>query len=291
MYAADMSGTWPGIALAVAASVALNGSFVLQHAGSATAPAITARRPVATLRSLLRSRWWAIGAVFGIAGWTMHVGALARAPVSLVQAFVAGGVVLTIPMAVLGLHHRVVRREATAALLMVGALVLLALGQRDTGRHAAFSGAGLAATLVVLGLAAGLAVRVPGARRAAGLGVAGGLLYGAADLSTKALTGVASRHGIGAVVASPWLLAAIVATMGAFFAFQRGLQLGRPVTVIALMTAATNVATIGGGFAVFGDSLGRTPALAVSHAAGFAIVVIAGWALAPAQASMTVAKT
>ena len=73
-------------------------------------------------------------------------------------------------------------------------------------------------------------------------------------------------------------------SVGAFFSFQRGLQDGRPVAVIALMTAATNAASIGGGFVVFGDPLGRTPALAAAHALGFALIGLAAWRLAPAQA-------
>jgi hypothetical protein len=281
-----MTGPLTGIVLAVTASVALNGSFVLQHAGSTGAPAIDARRPAASVVALLRSPLWATGAAIGMAGWALHVGALARAPVSLVQAFVAGGVVLTIPMAVVGLGHRVDAREAGAALATVLALGLLALGQRDAGRHAAAPAPALAAVLAALvALAGALVARARGARRAPALGLAGGLLYGGADLAVKALTGVAAAHGALAVLASPWLPVALVATAAAFFSFQRALQAGRPVTVIALMTAGTNATTFAGGFAVFGDPLGRTPALVAAHAAGFALVAGAGWALAPAQAA------
>jgi drug/metabolite transporter (DMT)-like permease len=282
-----MRGPWPGLLLAVAASVALNGSFVLQHAGSAGGPAITPRRPVATLRALLGSPAWAVGTALGVLGWGLHVGALAHAPLSLVQAFVAGGVVLTIPMAVVGLGHRVARTEVLAGALMVGALVLLALGQRDAGRHAAFSAVTMGAALLGLAaVAAALAAWAPAGRRASALGVAGGLLYGAADLATKALT-AAARHGPAAVALAPWLPAALAASAGAFFCFQRGLQLGRPVALIALMTAATNVTAVAGGLAVFGEPLGHTPLLAAVHAAGFALVVLAGWALAPAQAAVS----
>jgi len=35
----------------------------------------------------------------GLAGWALHVGAMRDAPLSLVQAFVAGGLALTVPMA------------------------------------------------------------------------------------------------------------------------------------------------------------------------------------------------
>jgi hypothetical protein len=86
--------------------------------------------------------------------------------------------------------------------------------------------------------------------------------------------------------AGPWIAAAAVATVGAFFAFQRGLQTGRALPVIALMTAATNVGSIAGAFVVLGDPLGRTPQLAALHALAFGLVMVAAWRLAPAQARL-----
>ncbi|HSD80850.1 MAG TPA: hypothetical protein VLB47_09315, partial [Solirubrobacteraceae bacterium] len=255
-----------GLALAVGASVALNASFLLQHAGSAGAAAITPLRPLATLRALLRSPLWAVGAAVGMAGWALHVTALSHAPLSLVQAFVAGGLALTVPMAAVGLGHRTRPDERRAAALMVAALVLLALGLHGTGRDAAFAAAALAAWLAALAFpAAALAALVRGPGRPAALGLAGGLLYGAADLAIKALTGVAATRGLEDVLASPWLPVAATLSVAAFFAFQRGLQAGRPVTIIALMTAATNAGSIAGGFVVFGDRLGATPALGAAH--------------------------
>jgi hypothetical protein len=270
-----------GIGLALLASVALNASYLLQHAGSSvTSTAITPRHPVATFRALLASPAWLAGAALGLLGWAMHIGALSRAPLSLVQAFVAGGLALTVPMASIGLGHRVTSRERRAAALMVVALVLLAIGLGG-GRHSHAQPLVLAAWVAALvGGAAALTFFVRGPARSAGLGLAGGLLYGAADLCIKALTGVSS------VVTSPWLPIAAVTTCAAFFAFQRGLQTGRPVTVIALMTAATNVTTIAGGFAIFGDPIGKTPLLAAAHGLAFALVGLAAWWLAPAQAAL-----
>ncbi|HSD77626.1 MAG TPA: hypothetical protein VLA98_09480, partial [Solirubrobacteraceae bacterium] len=61
---------------------------------------------------------------------------------------------------------------------------------------------------------------------------------------------------------------------------------GRPVTIIALMTAATNAGSIAGGFVVFGDRLGATPALGAAHVLGFVLVGVAAWRLAPSQAAL-----
>lgn len=279
-----MSSTTIGVVLAIAAAVALNASYLMQHAGSHGGAAVDARRPLATLGALLRSPAWAAGGAIGLTGWALHIGAMREAPLSLVQAFVAGGLALTAPMAAIGLRRRPAPGEAQAIGMMVLALVLLSVGLHGGGRHAAFDrgalGAGLAALVILAGL---LVMAGSGHRRPLALGLAGGLLYGAADLALKAVTGL---HGGGTILSSPWLAAAIVCTVGAFFAFQRGLQSDRPVAVIALMTAATNISSIAGALLIFGDGLGRTPLLAAAHALAFALVVLAAWRLAPAQAGL-----
>jgi hypothetical protein len=284
-----MNQTSIGIGLAICAAVALNASYLVQHAGSSSAAAIDPRRPLATLGSLLRSPIWAAGGAIGVTGWALHIGAMRDAPLSLVQAFVAGGLALTAPMAAIGLRRRPAPGETQAVAVMVGALVLLSIGLAGGDRHASFEPWALAAALCLLaGGAALLAVSAAGAHRPLALGAAGGLLYGAADMALKAVTGV---HGLGAVLSSPWLYAGLACTAGAFFAFQRGLQSARPVAVIALMTAATNVSSIAGAFVVYGDPLGRTPALAAAHALAFALVIVAAWRLAPAQAGLVDAST
>jgi hypothetical protein len=48
------------------------------------------------------------------------------------------------------------------------------------------------------------------------------------------------------------------------------------------MTGATSMAAILGALVVLGEPLGRTPALAALHAAGFALAVVAAARLAPA---------
>lgn len=281
-----MTGLAAGLALAVLASVALNGSYLLQHAGSASAVAIDPRRPLRTLASLLRSPLWIVGGALGMAGWGLHLAALSRAPLSLVQAFVAGGLALAAPMAALGLRQRLAAQERSAIALMVAALALLAIGLRAGGEHARFAPVALGAYVAALAAGAGALCAAPaGPRRAAALGLAGGLLYGAADLVIKGLTGIAA-HGAGALLTSPWLAVAALATLGAFFAFQRSLQTGRPLTVIALMTAGTNVTSIAGGLVVYGDPLGRTPLLDAVHVVAFVLVIVAAWGLAPVQAQL-----
>jgi hypothetical protein len=260
-----MSSLAFGLTLALVASVALNGSFVIQHVGSLAAPPIDVRRPLATLAGLLRSRAWVAGAALGMLGWAMHVSALSQAPLALVQAFVAGGLALVAPVASRALGHPLSRVEWCGVAGALLALVLLCVGLHDSGPNADVAAAPMASFLVLCALAAACLVPVS-------LGLAGGALYGAADVAIKGLTGA---------VTPALLIAAALATAGAFFAFQRGLQTGRPVPTIVLMTVATTATSILGGIVVFGDSLGTTATLVAVHITAFILVTVAAATLAP----------
>ena len=89
-----LSVTALGLILAVASSVAINGGYALQHASASALPPLTLRRPFHSLALLFRSGRWTIGFFAGIGGWVLYVVALALAPLSLVQAASAGGIVV-----------------------------------------------------------------------------------------------------------------------------------------------------------------------------------------------------
>ncbi|UGS36130.1 hypothetical protein [Capillimicrobium parvum] len=271
-----------GLALALAAAVALNAGYLLQHAGARTAPPISARHPVTMIRGLLGSRAWLAGLALGLTGWALHVAALAHAPLSLVQAFAAGGLVLSIPAAAVLLRERLGRAELQGIAIMVGALLLLAVGVGPIAAPTLRPGALAAYLLAAAALAAALAAAPASDRRPHMLGLAGGVLYGAADAATKAAT-IVGGHGVGALLLSPWPLVVLLASAGAFLCFQRGLQTGAAVPVVALMTAGTNVVAMAAGVFVFGDPLGAGPVAAGLHVLAFSLVALAAWRLAPAQ--------
>ena len=85
---------------------------------------------------------------------------------------------------------------------------------------------------------------------------------------------------------TPWTYVCLVSAIGAFLCLQRAFKDGqkKPVEVIALMTAATNVTAIGAGILVFHDPLGTTPFWESVHIFAFILVVVAGWLLSSAQA-------
>jgi hypothetical protein len=280
------AGVLVGLGIALLASLALNTAFLLQHSGIATAPALSLRRPKEALRSFVGSRVWMFGLALGVAGWLLHIAALKLAPLSLVQAFVAGGLALAVPVAALGFHHSLERAERIGVVALALALALLPLGLGHVGRHDHFHHTTLAIYLGVVGAAALLlATRQGGPHGAQMLGLAAGAFYGVADTAIKALTSLSSS-GV-EKIASPWLVIGAVATFGGFACLQRGLQTGRPLPVIAFMTGVTNLASIPAGFIVFGDPIGLAPGWIALHVVAFIVVIVAAYALAPVQATIS----
>lgn len=280
-----MSHLLAGLLLALAGSLALNVSYVIQHVASVHAPPINLRRPLWTVRVLSSSRLWLGGGVLGITGWSLSIAALTQAPLSMVQAFAVAGIVLLVPIGVRVLGHRLTRRELAGVALVIVGLLAMTIGRGSVGNHSHFHNAVLGAYLLVsVGVGALLAVSRRGHPHA--LAAGGGALYGAADVAIKALTGLAADHGVIAALFSPWLIAVAGGSIGGFFCFQRALQSGRAVPVIALMTAACNLVSIIGGLTVFRDPLGHRAGAELIHVIAFALIVLAAWLLAPVQAAL-----
>jgi hypothetical protein len=220
----------------------------------------------------------------------LQVGALSQAPLTLVQAFSAGGLALAVPLGVWVTHTRLERREQGAIIAMGGALALLAIGAGGAGVATVPAAALAMFLLACLVLAAGLSVAPAGPRRAHLLGIAGGVLYGGGDVAIKAATTAAHAVGLAHGLLSPWPLAIALASAGGFFCLQRALQLGAVLAVIALMTVVTNVVAILGGLVVFSEPLGAGTATSVLHAFALLLVVAAAWRLSFAQAWLGAAE-
>ena len=241
-----MSAVLIGLALALCASLAQGAGYLCQHLTADERPPVSARRPLRTLSSMLRSPWWRVGLLLGATGFVLHLSALALAPISLVQAFVAGGLALVAPMAARAFHHHLTPAERRAVPLMAASLAALALGISDPTRHLHFDGTRLGIYLAALMvLATFFATAIDGRFRYPALGLAAGLFYGALDGSTKALADQARTAGFTEVISSPFLFVAIAGGVAAFFCFQRALQTNRPLTAIAVMEAGRPAARHG----------------------------------------------
>src|SRR5579862_1539922 len=83
-----------GLGLAMGCALLTNVGFLLRHRGAVAAPPVDGRHPLRSARGLFASSWWTIGWVGAVAAWTLHVGALSRLPLSVVQAVISGGLVV-----------------------------------------------------------------------------------------------------------------------------------------------------------------------------------------------------
>src|SRR5215813_3517847 len=142
-----------GLLLAVATALASIVGFLYKHRGAVESPAVDWRRPLWSSLVLFRSRWYTLGVLIALTGWGLHVGALALAPISLVQATIAGGLVLLTVVADRFFAHRVTRREWIGVALAAAGLAFLAAtldGDADSA-HSGYDTASLTAFIVVVG--------------------------------------------------------------------------------------------------------------------------------------------
>lgn len=282
-----------GIVLSLLCALTTNIAFLCKHRGAVEAPAVTARHPLRSLTGLFRSRWWTIGWIIGFGAWLLHVGALAVAPLSLVQAVIAGGLVLLALPAERWFGFSLGRREwAGLTLSALGLAFLMTTASSDqassgysTSAMIAFEGGALG-----IGIALLFSHHAERARNRLGmiLAVAAGLLVGVSDVAIKALVDVVPSDP--AAILSPWTLTAIVASIAALYAIARALQTGGAIEVIALSSVAANLAAISGGIVVFGDPIGSDPLSVIAKGVAFAaIIVAAGLVQGPVRAAESLA--
>jgi drug/metabolite transporter (DMT)-like permease len=275
-----------GIFLALACALTTNVGFLFKHRGACAAPAVDFRRPLRSAKSLFSSRLFALGMLIAAGAWIFHVAALALAPMSIVQAVLAGGVVLLAIMAERTFGLQLSRRQWVGiCLTAVGLLVLGFSLPAVHGAHSRFSVPGMIGFeigLLVVGtlLIMGPRIGAPAQHHGFMLGAASGILFGVSDVAIKAISGMVGSHGVVGLL-SPWLIVCLIASVAAFYSSAKGLQDGDAVPVIAITGTAANVAGIVGGIIVFGDPLpAHAPMLAAEFIA-FALVLIAAW-LTPA---------
>jgi drug/metabolite transporter (DMT)-like permease len=273
-----------GILLALLCAFATNVGFLLKHRGACAAPDVSIKHPVSSAVGLFRSKWFAVGMLVALVAWIFHVGALALAPLSIVQAVIAGGLVFLTVLAERFFGCSVGARQWAGVGLTALGLVLLAITLPTGGDHASFSLAGMIAfesVLLCLGTFLVLSKKL-GSHEHHGvmLGTAAGILFGVSDVAIKALTTSVGAAGVAGML-SPWLVTCVAASVIAFYASARGLQKGEAVPVITLTSAAANVSAISGGILVFGDPMPGDTIGIVLQSFAFVLVIVAA-ALTPA---------
>jgi hypothetical protein len=272
-----------GLILALGCAAFSGVAMLCKHRGACAAPDVAMRSPLRSAAALFRSRWWVIGFLLATLGWILHAAALSMAPLSLVQAVIAGGLALLAVPARRWFGISVGRRDLFGLGLCAAGLSFLALTAghgKESGTFAdstmlAFEG-GTLALVGVLMIAS--AHRKLVSRGWIILAVAAGISIGVSDVALKALAETVPGSPLSVI--SPWTAMAIIGGVGGFLALARGLQLGEPVAVIVAFSASATLAAITGGVIVFGDPLGSDALDVVARCLAF-VAVIAAAALLP----------
>jgi drug/metabolite transporter (DMT)-like permease len=276
-----------GIILALFCALFSNLGFLYKHRGAVAAPDVDWRHPLRSGVALWRSKWFAVGMGVAIFAWLLHVAALAFAPLSLVQAVLAGGLVFLTVLAERVFGFKVgLRQWVGVALMAVGLALLVVVLPHAGSAHSHYSSTGMIAFeagLLFIGMLLVLSPKLgtPHHHHGLLLGLAAGLLFGVSDVAIKALTGLLGSGGVMSVLASPWLFTCIAASVIAFFASARGLQTGEAVPVITMTSAGANVSCIAGGIIVFGDPMPNDALGIAVQSIAFLLVIVAA-ALTPA---------
>jgi hypothetical protein len=265
-----------GLILALGCALISGVALLCKHRGAVNAPAVAMSSPLRSASALFRSRWWAIGFGLAFLAWCLHIAALSMAPLSLVQAVIAGGLAMLAIPARRWFGIAVCKREMAGIALCAAGLGFLALTAGHARTQVGFDGVtmlGFQSGMLTIG---GLLILTAsnGRRIAHGsmlLAIAAGTLLGVSDISLKALSELVPADPVNLL--SPWTATAIVGGIGAFLALGRGLQVGEPVAVIVAFSASATLAAIAGGIVVFGDPMGSDAVAVIGRSLAFVAVV------------------
>jgi drug/metabolite transporter (DMT)-like permease len=266
-----------GLLLALATAFVSILGFLFKHRGAVGAPPVQWRHPVRSTVALFANRWWTLGILVAIGSWFLHVGALALAPISLVQSVIAGGLVLLTVVAERLFGLDVTRREWIGVAFTAAGLTVLAatLGSTGDEAHSDYATSTLAAWVGGLALASVPLMWAAARRPAYGgalLAAAAGLQWGASDVTIKAGTGHLGLDGLPLPVL-PLALVVLVLSLIGLVVSARSLQIGDAVPVIAVTSAAANLCTIASGLVVFGEPLPSGSSGVALRLLAFALVI------------------
>jgi len=283
-------------ALACAALSSLSG--LLKFKGARLAPPVCARRPLRTAVALIRQPWFAAGFALAFCAWGLHVAALSLAPLSLVQVALASGMVMLAAFGQRWFGVGVGARRWAGLCALALALALLAVSEPAVqGPHSRFSPAALIAfesTLFALGGCLLFSPRLrPSSSQLHGiwLGGSAGLLFAVSDTAVKALSGISLAHGPLALLASPWLAVALLASVCSFYASASSLQRGEALSVLAITGVAMNLGGIVAGLIVFADPFPASALGILCQGVGYLLLLVASLLLPAPIARLADAAT
>ncbi|MDT0332141.1 DMT family transporter [Nocardiopsis lambiniae] len=271
---------WLGAFLGTLSCVAYAAAAVAQWRLAVLLPGpLTERRPLAAL--LTRPLWWSSVLLNG-ARAVFQVGALAFAPLTVVQPLGVLTLVVAIPWAARLGGHRLTRREFRGAFLaLFSVTALLALAMTDGRSEPLTATDGLIVTTGTLALlisGAWVAGRCPPLWRSHLLAAAAGIAFGVSSALAKTTITVVGTDGTGALLHPAAIGTAVVAVLGLFLAqaAYQGMELGSPlgVTTVVNPIAASVVGIAFMGESFLGGPIGLVPAVLAACLCAYGISLL-----------------
>jgi drug/metabolite transporter (DMT)-like permease len=277
-----------GTALALTAAVLFGGGAVAQATVARRTPVEHALR-LSLLVRLARSGRWLAGTAVTALGWCLQAGALALAPVTVVQPALATTPIVVLVLARWLLDERIRRREACGIVALATAIGVIAVAAPPRSSHHA---GGAALALCVGGLAAAalapLVVRRVAGRSASAVALAAGSAYALSAVATKLATdslggwGAASWCGV-------WLAVVVASGLAGAVSEMSALQVRRASVVLPIVVTVETLVPVALAPLVFGErwtslGAGRMTALAASLAVALAGICVL--AASPAAARL-----
>jgi hypothetical protein len=276
------------LGLGLVASILLAGGLLMMKSRSATLPPARAGKMFHTIFIWIRDPVWSAGLGVQAIGYALYIVTLSDAPVSLVAVMMQAGVGLFVVFAVLFLHEQANAREWAGIGGIATAMVLLALslaGGAVQGHATIHSLYLLTAITIVLASAPYALARLR--RSGAATAIASGVAFGLGSIYTKALadsfiveTGTAVMLR---VFADPWLYFASAANVAGLILLQNSFHSARGIIAMPLSSAISNVVSIVGGMAAFGETLPADPTAALLRVAAFALTIASSSLLATGE--------
>jgi hypothetical protein len=240
-----------GLALSFVSALAVNWAYAREHDAANELPPLSARRPVASARTLAGNRDWLVGFAAETGGWLVYVAALRLAPLALVQTVGASGIAVLALIETRGQIRRLRLRERLGVAFAVAGLVCVSLSLSLVGHEQVDHPPRPGAAALWLGACAGAAALVTVVRlriaHAAALGAGAGLLFAAGDVSAKLV-----------VFGGGWFLVLVplvVAYALGSIELQSAFQHGDALTAAGVATLATNAVPIVAGVVLLRQTL------------------------------------
>jgi drug/metabolite transporter (DMT)-like permease len=272
------------VATALASAVAAAASSILQHHSARRAPDGRTHR---LLGHLLTRPMWILGLVAAAVGLILHVIALARGQLAVVQPLLISGVLFALPISALLEGRRPSGREWFLALVLVAGLATFLLAARPTAGVVKLDADVLAWSTVIVGGIIGpltlVAMRWPHGHRPALLGTAAGVGYGLVAALIKQATAI-FQTGLFHLL-TDWPLYALIGVGAAALGLsQMAYRAGPLAKSMPALTVSDPTASVALGVLAFQEKLADT-AFAISlQVIGFVVMTAAAAQLARQEA-------